>query len=235
MLQESIQKASPPVGIVLLVLRSSVKGLVLRWTDTFHDVTEPSKWFEISILPLRGAGYLIHVIKMSLFFLDLSGNEAEAIIRGAGYDPGTTSLVDLLEQGGGEIIVQGVLMRAVSKEYRRLAAGQLAISLRCTIPETLLDSIGINKVRSSLEGKIVLCSEPLLDTFLKAFIEAGVFGVVAPEKSLSNCARADSAALGAFWSGIISGLQGGSDVASALKRAEESNPALSGVFKLHQQ
>ena len=234
-LQESIQKASPPVGIVLLVLRSSVKGLVLRWTDTFHDVTEPSKWFEISILPLRGAGYLIHVIKMSLFFLDLSGNEAEAIIRGAGYDPGTTSLVDLLEQGGGEIIVQGVLMRAVSKEYRRLAAGQLAISLRCTIPETLLDSIGINKVRSSLEGKIVLCSEPLLDTFLKAFIEAGVFGVVAPEKSLSNCARADSAALGAFWSGIISGLQGGSDVASALKRAEESNPALSGVFKLHQQ
>ena len=87
-------------------------------------------------------------------------------------------------------------------------------------------------MRHSLEGKIVLCSEPLPDTFLNAFTNAGVIGVVAPEKALSNCVGASSAALGALWSGIISDLQEGSDLASALKRAEESRPSLSGVFKI---
>lgn len=44
--QESIQNASSPVGIILIALRSCVHGLVMRWTDTFAAVTEPSKFIK---------------------------------------------------------------------------------------------------------------------------------------------------------------------------------------------
>jgi hypothetical protein len=44
-LQQSIENALPPVGIVHLALRTCPSGFVLRWNDSFAAVTVPSKFF----------------------------------------------------------------------------------------------------------------------------------------------------------------------------------------------
>lgn len=135
------------------------------------------------------------------------------------------------------MVIDGVSMRAVSKQYRRLVTGQLAsvILLQCRTPVEVLDPMGIGKLRHSVEGKVVLCSEPLPASCLDAFAAAGALGVLAPKSPLSDCAGASSAALGAFWTGIISDLQEGGDLEAAIKRAEDARPVLRGQFKLHAQ
>ena len=208
LLKESIASTLPAVGIHIFALRSCSTGLVLRWADSFAAVTVPS-------------------------------DEADDIVRRAGVDPRTTTLSVLFDQDGGEITLHGnVIVRAVSKQYRRSFAGEREsiILVQYTTPVAVLDEEMIrNMMGSSLSGKIVICADIVPPSCVSAFHAAGVLAVVAPTQPLGATAADFSCsanALASFWADFVSKMQNGSDLIAALQETEEAHPALDGAFSV---
>ncbi|KAG7672162.1 hypothetical protein KSW81_005044 [Nannochloris sp. 'desiccata'] len=157
--------------------------------------------------------------------------EAEAIVRGAGYDPCSVSLPIVFEHCGGEVTLlysNNITVRAVSTVY----CGNVSVILvQYSSPAVLLDANAIeDKMQSVLAGKIVVCSEVVPSSCLTAFSAAGTLAVIFPEEA--HTATGNCRSLSAFWARFYSELQSGTDLARALKRAEESEPVLEGAFKI---
>lgn len=105
------------------------------------------------------------------------------------------------------------------------------ILVQYSSPAVLLDANAIeDKMQSVLAGKIVVCSEVVPSSCLTAFSAAGTLAVIFPEEA--HTATGNCRSLSAFWARFYSELQSGTDLARALKRAEESEPVLEGAFKI---
>jgi predicted acylesterase/phospholipase RssA len=157
--------------------------------------------------------------------------EADAIVRGAGYDPCSISLPNVFEHCRGEVTLlhgNNLTVRAVSTQY----CGNVSVILvQYSSPAVILDANAIeNKMRSALAGKIVVCSEVVPPSCLAAFSAVGALAVISPEDETT--ATGDLRSLSAFWARFYSELQSGTDVAIALRRAEEIEPLLTGAFKI---
>ena len=182
---------------------------------------------------------MVNCVSNTYLYLDITGPEADAIVRGAGYDPSSVSLSSVFDHCNGEVSLlhgNNITVRAVSTQY----CGTVSVILvQYTSPAVVLDSIGIEKMHSALAGKIIVCSESVPSSCLAAFSEAGVLAVICPEEENANSqmlitdAAGTASSLNAFWNRFYSELQRGSDLIMALRRAEESEPALDGAFKIH--
>lgn len=156
--------------------------------------------------------------------------EADAIVRGAGYDPRSVSLPSVFEHHQGELTLlhgSNLTVRAVSTQY----CGNVSVILvQYSSPAVVLDADAIeNKMQSVLAGKIVVCAETVPSSCLAAFSAAGALAVISPEES--NTAAGDLKSTSAFWARFYSELQNGTDLAMAVRRAEEIEPVFSGCFQ----
>lgn len=100
----------------------------------------------------------------------------------------------------------------------------------------VLDAAEIeNSMQSVFAGKIVVVSSGVVPpSCLAAFSAVGAVAVIScSSQEQENPNTGHSRSFSAFWARFYSELQGGTDVAMALKRAEESEPALDGAFKIN--
>jgi hypothetical protein len=123
-------------------------------------------------------------------------------------------------------------VRAVSTQY----CGNVSVILvQYSSPAEVLDAIAIGKLQSVLSGKIIVCSaDGVPSSCLAAFSASGAVAVISSSQEDTTLANiGDSRSLSAFWARFYSELQSCTDVAMALRKAEESEPVLDGAYRIY--
>lgn len=197
-------------GIVHIALSSCATGLVLKWKDSFAAVHVPSDQANKLVAQAMGQ--------------DMDDHSSSA------------SLMEYFERCGGQIMVGNTAIRLVSTQYRRSPlGGQLtAIALlQYTSADEVFDALSIKKLRSTLHGKLVVCTDVLIKECIDAFLSIGVLGVIVPVVPLEHVAGCTASIVASFLSQLYFDVQKGGDCVKALRRAESTFESLENVFKLY--